>query len=103
MASSMMLARSLTSLIWRQKPSRQFTASQAKDQALLRNQFSQRGSIVHMLSSFGGTLTAGPCMHRCLPDGKATTFIVDRTHAREPARLRRVRRVYSTRSADIIA
>ena len=34
------------------------------------------GSIVHnMLSSFDGTLTAGPCIHRCLPDGNATIFM----------------------------
>ena len=28
-----------------------------------------------MLSSLDGTLTAGPCMHLCLPEGKATIFM----------------------------
>ena len=35
----------------------------------------KRGSTVQMVSTSNGTLTAGPCMDRCLPDGNATIFI----------------------------
>ena len=30
---------------------------------------------MHMLSSLDGTLTAGPCIQRCLPEGNATIFM----------------------------
>lgn len=39
------------------------------------------GSTVQTLSSLVGTLTAGPWIHRCLPEGKATSFIyINGTH-----------------------
>ena len=30
---------------------------------------------MHTISTLDGTLTAGPCMHLCLPEGRATIFI----------------------------
>ena len=35
----------------------------------------KRGSTVQIVSTFDGTFTAGPCMHLCLPEGKATIFM----------------------------